>query len=186
MKKLLLPLTLVLLFAQFGHAQGQKKTYLDLNAGMGMLPTFVKDAGRVKTPALSFSADYQLKEHFSLGGFVGYSVTETDVRTLRDGSNAQWTNHFSVFGLRLAGRSTQMGPWNIYGGLSAGYSFSNIEITKGELEKVKRETNMREVSGKMLITGFVGTRYAFTPKIGIFTELGYSCSLVNMGLSVRL
>jgi hypothetical protein len=186
MKNLLVSAALVCLFTQFVNAQGQKKTYLDLNAGMGVLPTFVKDAGRVKTPALSFTADYQLQEHFSLGAFAGYSVTESSIRILRDGSTAQWTNRFSVAGLRLAARSSQMGPWNIYGGLAAGYAFSNIDIDRATLEKVKRETNVEKKSGNVLITGFVGARHSFTPKVGIFAELGYTCSLVTAGLSVRL
>jgi hypothetical protein len=101
-------------------------------------------------------------------------------------STAQWANRFSVAGLRLAARSSQLGPWSIYGGLAAGDAFSNIDIDQTTLEKVKREANVKEKSGNVLITGFVGARHSFTPKVGIFAELGYTISLVTVGLSTRL
>lgn len=188
MKKLMLLSITLFALAQLLNAQSQrpKKNYLDLNAGMGMLPTFVKDAGKVKTPPLSLTADYQVVEHFSIGAYAGLSVTETDARALRDGSTAQWSNRFSIFGLRLAARSSQMGPWNVYGGLSAGYSISKIDMMQGDIEKVKSEKNIRAVSGKMLMTGFLGGRYSLTPKAGIFGELGYGVSLATVGLSIRI
>lgn len=187
MKNLIL-LSIAILTIQIANGQHLRphQNYLDLNSGFGMLPTFIKDAGKVRTPPISFTADYKLAEHFSLGAFVGYSVTETDVRFLRDGSIAQWGNHFTVLGLRMAARSRQMGPWNVYGGLSAGYSISHIDIMKGDLEKVKQDRNLQEVSGKMLLTGFLGGRYSFTARTGFFAELGYGISLTTIGLSFRI
>ena len=188
MKKILLLSIAVFVCMQWVNAQNlrPKKNYLDINAGLGILPTFIKDAGKAKVLPLSLSADYQVVEHFSVGAFAGYSVTETDVRALSDGSTAQWENRFSIFGLRLAARSSQLGPWSIYGGLSAGYSVSKIDLKQGELEKVKAEKNIRDVSGKTVITGFLGGRYSFTPRVGIFGELGYGVSLASVGLSVRI
>ncbi len=187
MKKWIL-LPMVSAMIQFANAQYARPplNYLDVNAGIGMLPTFVKDAGKVRTLPLSLSADYQIAEHFSLGAFAGYSVTETGLRFLQDGSTAQWGNHFTIFGLRLAARSRQMGPWNVYGGLSGGYSISHINMIRGDLEKVKQDRNIQEISGKMLLTGFLGGRYSFTSRAGLFAELGYGISLAVIGLSMRI
>ncbi|MCO6477993.1 MAG: hypothetical protein J5I94_15280 [Phaeodactylibacter sp.] len=188
MKNLILLSILALFFTQMANAQHRRaqENYLDINAGMGILPTFVKDAGKVVSPPLSLSADFKLARNFSLGAFAGFSVTETGLRPMRDGGTAKWQNRFSLAGLRLAGRSGQMGPWNIYGGMSVAYSHSTIDMMEGQLEKVKDEQGVQENSGKILLAGFIGGRHSFTPRLGAFGELSFGLSLATVGLSVRL
>ena len=91
MKKVMLLSVLTLFLIRIANAQHgrQKNNYLDINAGIGLLPAFVKDAGKAKTLPLSLSADYKLAKHFSLGAFAGYSVTETSLKALPAGGAGQ-------------------------------------------------------------------------------------------------
>ena len=188
MKNLMLIPLLALILAQVADAQNRRapQKYVDINAGIGILPTFVKDAGKVNAPPMSLTADFKLAEHFSLGAFAGYSVTETGLRLLRDGGTAKWRNRFSVVGVRLAAQSRPLGPWNIYGGMSVAYSHSNIDMMEGQIQKVKEEKGIKESSGKILMGGFIGGRHSLTPRLGLFGELGFGISLATAGLSVRL
>jgi len=191
MKKIMLLSVCFLMALQFATAQSKnfkpKQNYVDINAGMGILPTFLKDAGKSKMLPLSLSADYKLAKNFSLGIYVGHSVTETGLKVLRDGTQAQWKNSYYVTGLRMAAHSRYMDGWNIYGGMTMGYSHSNVEMMKGSPTKVRDNMGIEPSSGKMLLSGFLGTRYAFTPKVGIFGEIGMGgVSLATAGLSIRL
>lgn len=188
MKNALLLSFFSLLFAQTTAAQHGRapERYLDVNAGIGILPTYLKDAGRALTPPLSLSADYKLAKNFSLGAFAGFSITETGLRALRDGGTAKWRNSTSLLGLRFAARSRPMGPWEVYGGMSLAYAHANIEIMEGQLEKVKNENGLQENSGRMIYAGFFGSRYRLTPRLGVFGELGFGISLASVGLSVRI
>lgn len=188
MKKVMLLSVLTLFLIRIANAQHgrQKNNYLDINAGIGLLPAFVKDAGKAKTLPLSLSADYKLAKHFSLGAFAGYSVTETSLKALPAGGRARWQNRFSLAGLRLAARSSALGPWNIYGGMSLAYAHSRVRMLEGQLEKAREEKGIQESSGRLLYSGFLGGRYSFTPRIGMFGELGFGASLVSLGMSVRI
>lgn len=188
MKKLMLCVCTLLMISQWGFAQKKMNHagFIDINAGIGLFPTFVKDAGRMKVPPLSLNMTYRLKENFSLGMFVAHSVTETDMVLLKSGEIAKWENSFSHIGLRMAAHVRQLDPWDVYGGLSLGYSVSHIDMMLGDLQKVKDEKGIKENAANMLITGFLGCRYAMTEKVGIFGELGFGVSLATVGLSVRL
>ena len=188
MKKIMLLSVLLFSLAQMATAQHNRGAdhRLDINAGIGILPTYVKDAGKMVSPPLSLSADFRLSRNFSLGAFTGYSVTETGLRAMRDGGTAEWRNSTTLAGLRMAVRSSQMGPWNIYGGMTLAYAHADIEIMEGQLEKVKAEKGIRESSGKMIYGGFFGGRYSLTPHLGVFGEVGFGISLASVGLSVRL
>lgn len=191
MKKFMLLSVCFLIALQFATAQNRKakpkQKYVDINAGMGILPTFFKDAGKAKMMPLSLSADYKLAKNFSLGIYAGHSVTETDLKTLRDGTQAQWKNSYYVTGLRMAAHSRYMDGWNIYGGMTMGYSHSNIEMMQGAVAKIRDNMGIEPSSGKMLLSGFLGARYSFNPRMGLFGELGMGgISLATAGLSIRL
>jgi hypothetical protein len=191
MKKLMLLSALILMSLQIVCAQSKnfkpKDKYVDINAGIGLFPTFLKDAGKAKLLPLAISADYKLAKNFSLGLYAGHSVTETGLRSLSDGSQAQWRNSYYITGLRMAAHSSYLNGWNIYGGMTIGYSHSNIEMMEGDQTLLKTNRGIEPNSGNMIISGFMGARYSFTEKVGFFTEVGMgSISLATAGLSIRL
>ncbi|MCG8330412.1 MAG: hypothetical protein MI974_22125 [Chitinophagales bacterium] len=192
MKKFMLLSVCVCLAFQFVNAQSYKQKprpkdkYVNINAGIGIVPTFFKDAGKAELLPLSLSTDFKLAKNFSLGVYIGHSVTKTDLKLMRDGTSAQWRNSYTATGVRMAGQSNDLNGWNLYGGMSVGYSHSNIEMIEGDLIKVKDHMGIKDNSGKMLMTGFLGARYSFTPKVGMFGELGMGAALATAGLSIRL
>ncbi len=171
---------------QIAHAQ-RFTPHADINFGIGILPTFVKDHGKAKVLPLSLSADYKFTEHFSLGLAASYSVTESGMQEFQDGSTAQWRNYFSMATLRAAAHSRLLNDcWNIYGGLNLGYTNSKIDMMHGEAEKVKTERGIGRKGNNFLYTAFLGARCAIGQNIGLFGEVGFGVSLAKVGVSVRL
>jgi hypothetical protein len=188
MKKLIV-LTIVccLSIVVIGHAQKKPKNYLNLNAGVGLLPTFLKDGGKAVLHPLSFTADYKLRSNFSMGLSIGHSVTRTAEQAFVDGSMAQWNNHFTAIGIRSGAYSNLIADrWHFYGGLSIGYSISEIEMLQGEAKKARQEMGVDQSGGKLFYTAYMGTRYSITPHLGAFAEVSLGISLVSIGASVSV
>jgi hypothetical protein len=186
MKKLILSLTVFCMALQFAVAQ-RFEPHVDLNLGIGVLPTFVKDHGKAKVLPLSLTADYKFTRNFSLGIGASYSLTESGLQQFRDGTSAQWRNSFSAVTLRAAAHSSLLnGCFNIYGGLNAGYTNSNIEMIQGEEKKVTAERGIGRTGSNFLYTAFLGGRYCIGKKAGLFGEIGFGVSIATVGLSVRL
>lgn len=186
MKKLFLSLCVLCLALQFLQAQ-RFKPHVDLNLGIGVLPTFVKDHGKAKLLPMSLTADYKFTKNFSLGLAASHSVTESGIHQFLDGTIAQWRNHFTTVTLRAAAHSSLMhGCWNIYGGLNVGYTDSNIDMMMGEEKRVKAERGIGRTGSNFLYTAFLGTRYCLGKGIGLFGEVGFGVSIATVGASVRL
>jgi hypothetical protein len=189
MKTLILSVVCFFIAAQSLTAQSscsrRVKSYVNINAGVGVLPTFLMDGGTVKVLPLALSADYKLRNNFSLGLFAGYSSTISKPKEMSDGSFAQWENNFMIGGLRFGAHSRDINGWNFYGGLSAGYSFSNVNIMSGN-DKTISQTLIGEAQEKMVLTGFIGTRYKLSSRTGLFAELGMGISVVKVGVSLRV
>ena len=186
MKKLILSLLAIGLALQFAQAQ-RFEPHVDLNLGIGVLPTFVKDHGKAKVLPLALTADYKFNEHFSLGLAAAYSVTESGVHQFRDGTSAQWRNSFAAVTLRAAAQSSLLNDcWNVYGGLNVGYANSKIDMIYGAEKKVKKERGIGRPGSNFLYTAFLGTRYCLGERAGLFGEIGFGVSLATVGISVRL
>lgn len=186
-KSIFLTLVFCLSLIQLGHTQKTPKNYLNLNASVGLIPTFLKDGGRSEMLPVSFSADYKLRSNLTVGLSAGHSVTRAGEQMMRDGSMAQWIHHFTAVGLRTGAYSNLIAErWNFYGGVFAGCSASDIEMLKGEKEKVRREMGIQRSNIKMLYTAYVGTRYRITPHLGVFAEASLGVSLLSVGASVSV
>lgn len=184
MKKVYL-LSLFLLFSigfQTLYAQGK----VDVNFGVGALPTFAKDKGQVVFVPMILNASYKLTNKFSLGTYVGHSVTETNREILNDGVLTQWKNHFTTFGIRAAAHTDKLYNWDIYGGLSLSYNFSRIDLIEGNSDDMAKHMGIKPKSGKFAASGFVGSRYALSKKVGLYGEVGFGISILTFGCSLRL
>ena len=65
-----------------------------------------------------------------------------------------------------------------------GYNFSFIDsenIPGGRLENIEVE----EYSDQITWSGHVGAKYLLTSHVGIFGEVGYGVSIVNLGITTR-
>ena len=164
------------------NAQGR----YDINFGVGALPTFAKDKGTTKLLPLVMNVHYKINPKFSLGVFAGHSVTETNREFINDGQLTQWKNRFSTFGIRAAAHTDKLYKWDIYGGMTLSYNFSNIEVIEGNMDILADHMGIKPRSGKFSASAFLGSRYEITKHLGIFGELGFGISILTMGVSCRL
>ncbi len=186
-QKNVLFLLLFFLFVHLNPLQAQRRSSpkYDISAGIGLFPTFLKDEGRMIVPPLSLTADYRVAPNFSVGLFLGYSSTESNQAQIDDEEAVLFRNRFSSVGLRLAAHTTGFENWDIYGGLTFGYMHSNIDAEQAMLEKMALQKGIRPSSGKLVMTGFLGSRVKVSRRVGIFAELGFGVSLVQTGISYR-
>lgn len=186
-KSILLTVVCCLSIFLVGHTQKIPKNYLNLNAGVGVLPTFLKDGGEAELLPLSFTGDYKLRNNFTMGLSLGHSVTRTGEQAFTDGTMAQWKHHFTAIGIRTGAYSNLVADrWHFYGGLSVGYSISEIEMMQGDAEKVRQEMGVEQSNAKLFYTAYLGTRYRITPHLGAFAEVSLGVSLVSIGASVSV
>lgn len=164
------------------HAQGK----LDVNFGVGALPTFAKDKGKVLVVPLTMNATYKLTNKFSLGVYAGHSATETNRELFNDGVLSQWQNHFTTVGIRAAAHSSNQYNWEIYGGMTVSYNYSRIKMMEGDLDQMAKHMGIKSHSGKVAASAFLGTRYAVTDKLGMYGEVGFGISILTFGVSLRL
>ena len=85
----LLLLSIVCLFVTVQYSRScRAKSCANINAGVGILSTFLMDGGTAKVLPLALSADYKFKNNFSLGFFAGYSSSVSDLEEMPDGEFA--------------------------------------------------------------------------------------------------
>lgn len=167
------------------QAQRKKLQQYDLSLGVGLFPTFFKDEGRQLAPPLALVASYRLAPNISAGLILGYSSTETSQTIHGELQPTRLRNNFSVAGLRFAAHTTRFENWDIYGGLALAYMRSQIDILQGDAEKWKQQNGIREKSGRMIMTAFLGSRFKVGDHLGAFAELGFGVSLLQAGISYR-
>jgi len=160
----------------------KKSGYWEVQAGAGLLPTFVKDRVQTLMPPILFGVDYRLKPNISLGLQAGVSVSEAARKVPKKPEPAIYRNHYTVIGLRAAAHTTNLDRWEVYGGMMAGYSISGVEVFDMSNEKFPELMNEYR-KGEIYLSAFVGGRYAINRQIGVFSELGLGISVLSGGIS---
>ncbi|MGZ3864678.1 MAG: outer membrane beta-barrel protein [Bacteroidia bacterium] len=200
MKKIILSL---LVFASVAtQAQSFEKGQLDFNVGMGLGNTFIGygryvGAGYAYTrmPVINASGEYGITDAVSIGGYLGYtsfkySWTYNDynpnngtVGTYVD--SYKWS--FFILGARGSyhfGQFIKVDKLDCYAGLMTGYNIAKATYTTTD----PYHSSVYTVGG---FGGFAwsiygGARYRFTDHIGVYGELGYGVSILNIGLNIKL
>ncbi len=176
MKKIFLT-TLTLLFAItiFNESQAQKfqQGQMDLNLGVGLAPTF--GTGDVGLP-LSLSLDYGLNDQISLGGYLGYAGSSDEVPFL-----GKISYNYIIVGARGAYHFELTEKLDTYAGVLLGYNIASVKI-ENEIPGAPEP----DAAGGFAYSLFAGARYHFSEKIGVFGEVGYGISILNLGLTVKL
>lgn len=170
--------------AQCNAKKGRcKKTdFWEVQAGVGLLPTFLKDRTQSLMPPVLLGVTYRLKPNISLGLQVGTSVSEA-ARTIPGNTTpSMHRNYYKTIGLRAAAHTTTLDRWEVYGGMMAGYGASRVEVRTIGNEKSPEPVEEYH-KGKVYISAFVGGRYAVTRNLGVFSELGLGISLLSAGVS---
>ena len=163
-----------------------KKGQVDIQAGIGLAPTFLADGGKQLVPPMSISADMMVSDNFSVGVFSGYTKAQTKEFLVADGINAQWQNSMMEVGIRAAIHYTKMQDWDVYGGFALTYNHSTITAMQAELDKIAHHLGVEPTSSIVFPTAVMGARWAFSPKWTAFGEISYGVSIIKAGVGYRL
>ncbi len=168
----------------FEYKPGQ----FEINAGIGLMSTYVGSQTSTKIPPLSVILNYRILKHNSVGAYFGYSSTGYKLEDDKKGSGStpqliDMTNNFYLTGLRIQGHYNS-GRADIYGGAMFGYNFSTIDAN---IDDPSQLPDNLKYDGASLFTysGFIGVKYLVTQHIGLYGEIGYGASLINLGASYR-
>lgn len=179
MRKLFSILFVVAVLAGVSFGQGYQKGVNNLNIGIGLGDVYGV-YGSQDFPPISVGLQFGIHEKISVGGILGYSSSSYDLGGWY-GKDYKWTYHYIIVGAR--GEYHFMEPsdkFDIYGGVTLGYNIVSVSEPSGYAGGYSSE-------GSYLFYGFhAGARYAFTPKIGAYAEIGYGLGIVNLGINFKL
>ena len=169
----------IALFAFALNASAQyEKGQIDANVGIGLGATF--STGTVNLPPVSLSLDFGINDKISLGGFVGYSASKEDFSGF--GVNYAWKYTYVIVGAGGAYHFDLVDNMDTYAGLLLGYNVASVKY-----DGANKPAGLVEPSaGGLAYAGFLGARYHFGEKFGVYGELGYGIALLNVGLTMKL
>ncbi len=198
MKSLFTTLSLSLVLLAFNssdiHAQSYQKGQVDLNLGLGLGNTFI-DAGTYSAlPPISLAVEYGITNDISLGGYLAFAGATYKYSAWENCPHLgdyyytdthSWT--YTIVGIRGAyhfGRFIKIDRLDVYAGLMLGNDFaketySTTSQCPDHFEYVSR------TYGGGVASLFGGVRYRFTDHLGVFGEVGYGISLLNVGLNIK-
>ena len=184
--KILLFLTLFLATTQYAFAQTEqfKKGQVDIQVGVGFINTMntlLKDAGtgatsKFTTPPPVLSAEYGIIDQFSIGAFI--SQTNSEIR-LSDGSLVE-TDKITFIGTRGLYHLDVHPKIDAYGGITLAYG-----IIKATQPGVFGDPDQTATNGNVYYQLTAGARYSFAKPLGVFFELGYGITVLNLGLNLK-
>lgn len=157
----------------FGYAQ-HEQGQINANIGVGIGSSF--SAGSLSLPPLSLSVDYGYSDQISIGGYIGYVSSKEDFAVL----NYSWKYTYMVVGVRGAYHMDLVDGIDTYGGLLLGYNIASVKY-EGSLTGIPEPK-----VGGIAYAAFVGGRYHFNEKLGVFAELGYGITFLNLGLTLKM
>lgn len=178
------------------HAQSFSQGTNVLGVGVGIGGNYgvgFSGSGVSQTPAIALHFDHGMGDLgagvWGLGGFVGYKTYKYEYDNVFGSGN--YTTSYRWTYLVIGARGTwHYNEWHAndkldtYGGLMLAYRAATF----------KDETNYPSGSvtfsagtySGITFTGLVGARYYFSDKIGIYGEVGYGVSVLQLGLAVKL
>ena len=176
-----------------------KKGQTDVNLGLGLLANrYYYFAGSHVTPPINLSVEKAVTENLSVGGFFAYirAVYKSSGNYYYYDHNNLWvyssyndkvTLTYGVLGIRGAfhlAEYVQVENLDLYAGAMLGWSFAKFTYTSDNLNG--RVDPYRTTGYGGLVGGFfIGARYRFTERVGVFGELGYGLSYGNFGLNLK-
>jgi hypothetical protein len=176
------------------------KGQVDLNIGLylGRNSYYYGGYGRwtSASPLFSFSADYGVTKNFSLGGHLSYSTMKWEYKgTWNNGNGIGYYNYVDTYrwtyylmGVRGAFHFAEYIPvenLDVYAGGMLGYVVGKSKYTTDNNSN-GRIASYSSSNSRLAYGGFIGGRYRFTEKIGIYLELGYGYGYGNFGLNIKL
>jgi hypothetical protein len=184
------------------NAQSFAKQQMDINFGIGIGNTFIHRGADKSFPVLSTSFDYGVTDAISVGAYLGYAsatynYTGTEWHPAGNGLGNAYGNYytytdtykwkFSIIGARGAyhfAKYINNDKVDLYAGLMLGANFAKYTFTTNSVYPEHTPYRAETYSG-LIWSGFLGCRYRFTDMVGVFGELGYGISYLNLGVNFR-
>lgn len=178
--------TALALTAQYRPVRIFKHGQADARMGIGLLPTYSKDASRVVAPPVSVGFDWMAGDVLSIGFTQGYSHYEIEKlwngdKTIRRYATRTWQSFF-----RFAAHYTRTDNLDIYGGMQAGGEFVAIRSVDHAFGPAEALHGIKPRRFRLQYGAFFGTRFAVSHKLLIWGELGTSISFVQTGIGMKL
>lgn len=165
-----------------------------LGLGVGILGGYSvgwSGAGTSQSPALNLHLDHGMGElgpgTWGLGGFVGYKTISYKDNSSYYGYSYNYHYTYLVVGARATWHYNEWHDkkWDTYGGVSLAYR--HVSYKDNTNYGIYGDPNNYSYNGSGVGFGlFVGSRYYFTDKFGVYGELGYSLSLLQLGVTLKL
>lgn len=186
-KLLLLALTLcTFLTPQNANAQKYKLDKWEARAGIGLLPTFIKDHAKSELQPISFELRYRMNKKMSLGLLVGNSVSQA-YQKHHSGATRMVRNHFKMAAIRAAVHSSSFEKLEMYGGILLGYTKNNVDYTDTTKKETIEEPSffpVQKTRDGILFSAFIGSSYKVRDNVRLFGELSYGLSILTTGISI--
>ena len=180
-------LTFCLLATTNLQAQNSKKMpHWEVRAGIGLLPTFMKDHAKTELHPVSLEVRYRPTQKFSLGLLAGNSISQA-MQEHHTGETRLVRNNFQMIALRGAIHTNPFEKFELYGGMLLGYTNSNIDYTT-QSDKKDSEPSFFPVPKErdgLFFSAFLGTSYRVYNNVNLFGELSYGLSIATAGVAVR-
>ena len=190
----ILALSLALLTTQTLYAQASvdevefKKGDVEIGLGLGIMPTFVSQNATTRILPLSLMVSYRIKQFVSLGAYAGFSSTNGyDTPNIFDEIPTEGPvlrNDFYIVGLRAEGHFNRERT-DFYGGAMISYNYSDISTELEPGDKMPENIEIETDNGGIKYSGYVGMKYMMTKHLGLFGEVGYGASLINLGVTSK-
>lgn len=163
---------------------------IQINAAVGLIPTYAADAVSTIVPPLSLNAEFFLSPNFALGLSGSYSQYRGEYVNLNAGITEYYETSTYMLGLRTAIHSNDLNNWRVYGGFIVGANIADVDkdvVLLAEDQTLDDElpSFSRPQDNSLLFSGFVGTRRTLGERLSVFGELGFGISLANLGLSYK-
>ncbi|MCR9154520.1 MAG: hypothetical protein NXI09_10455 [Bacteroidetes bacterium] len=169
----------VILFAFFGASNLQaqfKSGEIFGGASLGLIP---QGTGDFTIPPIGLMAEYAINKNMVGGFYAGYSSAENQ----SDIFNLKWRDNFIIVGIRGSYNYELVKNFDVYAGGFFGYSVASSVLIEGDWPL---GTNLLGLAvNDTRIAAFVGARYLIDNRFGVFGELGYGISFINLGVTVN-
>ena len=189
MKKILGIITLLVSATSFGQGYAAGDNVLGLGIGLGN--TYQVSGTSTRIPPMQLYYEAGVSDQLGVGAFIGYTSTGRK-EVFKDGfgntHTYQYNYNYTLIGLRGAYHfGCLLGTvdnFDLYGGLSLGYAILNTKLKTSDGAPDIDDT--KSSSSGFHLGVYAGMRYYFDDSFGVFGEIGYNISVIQVGVVFKL
>ncbi len=163
-----------------------KQGQADIRMGIGVFPTYSKDASKISVPPLTVGIDWMMADQFSLGVTAGYSLYQIEKIWPIDSSVRKYSTHTLQLMARAAAHYTRTDNLDVYGGLQIGGQNTTINSHNQPFGRMEQLHGIKPQKLRLLYGAFLGVRFAASQKLNLWGEFGTGISFAQVGFEIRI